>query len=161
MSKACDALAPEFRRDPVCGRWVVVAPERSLRPMALTHAEPHHRVNGDAEPCPFCPGMEHDTPNEVLVYGDEHGWRLRVVPNKYPAVREVQSPPPEAGGLFACFPATGRHEVVIETPEHLANPARLTGEAFRAIFRAYRERLIAHASVTRIPRSSPRRSCPN
>src|SRR4051812_27699035 len=87
--------APEFRRDPVTGRWVIVAPERSLRPMSLDHTTPHHRPNGEYDPCPFCPGQEADTPNEVLAYraaGTVHdgpGWQLRVVPNKFPAVRLI------------------------------------------------------------------------
>src|SRR5436190_4803311 len=86
-------LDPEFRRDPVSGRWVIVAPERSLRPMALEGAEPRHRIGFEARPCPFCPGQEHDTPNEVYALRDPGtapdgpGWRLRVVPNMYPAVR--------------------------------------------------------------------------
>jgi UDPglucose--hexose-1-phosphate uridylyltransferase len=148
MSRGCDAGAPEFRRDPVTGRWVVVAPERSLRPMALDHSEPLHRDAGGAVPCPFCPGQEHDTPDEVLALRDESGaWRLRVVPNKFPAVRET-SPPVATGGLelFQRLPASGRHEVVIETPDHGASPATLSDVQFRAVFRAYRERLLAHAA---------------
>ena len=84
---------PEFRRDPICGRWAVVAPERALRPITLPGAEPRHRTNGERKPCPFCPGQEHDTPHEVLAYRDlgtpvdGPGWQLRVVPNKFPVVR--------------------------------------------------------------------------
>src|SRR6187200_849800 len=76
------SLEPEFRRDPVCGRWAVVAPERSHRPMTLVGAEPRHRTNGERKPCPFCPGQEYDTPNEVLAERDPGslpdgpGWRL-------------------------------------------------------------------------------------
>jgi UDPglucose--hexose-1-phosphate uridylyltransferase len=143
------AIAPEFRRDPVTGRWVIVAPERSLRPMSLVHAEPHHRANAERVVCPFCPGQEYDTPNEVLAYRpagtdrDGPDWRLRVVPNKFPATRPTRGDPGRtSGGLFERFAAAGRHEVVVECPEHLPNPAQLPDDQFRDVFRAYRDRLI-------------------
>ena len=181
---------PEFRRDPVTGRWVVVAPERSSRPMTLEHAEPHPRVGVGSVPCPFCPGQERETPNEVYAVRapgtppDGPGWRLRVVPNKYPAVRAdageqdnlTPQPPslrgkgePDAGptarrssltppsllgkgagglgsSLFARRPGVGRHEVVIESAEHLSNPALLPDDLFAGIFLAYRDRLLAFAA---------------
>ena len=56
---------PDLRRDPVTGRWVLIAPERARRPMSLSDAGPRHRTSGERTPCPFCPGQEHDTPNEV------------------------------------------------------------------------------------------------
>ena len=142
---------PEFRRDPVCGRWAIVAPERALRPITLQGAEPRHRRNGDRTPCPFCPGQEHDTPQEVLAYrepgsvADGPGWNLRVVPNRFPAVR------PDVGGAFCAVggmvflttPGLGRSEIVIETADHVAAPTQLADEPFAAVFRAYRDRIIA------------------
>ncbi len=57
---------PEYRRCPVTGRWVILAPERALRPIQLTHGEPHPRANGvPHSDCPFCPGNEHMVPSEV------------------------------------------------------------------------------------------------
>jgi UDPglucose--hexose-1-phosphate uridylyltransferase len=143
VTGAVAPLEPEYRRDPVTGRWVVVAPERSLRPMSLAGAQPPHRANGEGRPCPFCPGQEHDTPHEVYALReagtapDARGWRLRVVPNKFPAVR-VHSP------------AYGVHEVVIETPDHVSNPTALSDEQFRDVLCAYRERLLAHAADPRL-----------
>jgi UDPglucose--hexose-1-phosphate uridylyltransferase len=134
---------------------VIVAPERSLRPMALEGAEPRHRAAGETRPCPFCPGNEHDTPHEVFAIRDVGtmpdglGWRLRVVPNMFPAVRnpdaQARTPVP-ADPLFASFPGIGRHEVVIESPEHVADPSMLSDDLFRDVFIAYRQRLIAHAA---------------
>lgn len=140
---------PEFRRDPVCGRWAVVAPERSRRPMTLEGAEPRHRSNGERWPCPFCPGQEVDTPDEVLALREPGtlpntpGWHLRVVPNRYPAVR------PNVGELFCetegmvflTTPGLGRSEVLIECAEHLPDPTALTTDQFAAVFRAYRDRM--------------------
>ncbi|MFO0799333.1 MAG: HIT domain-containing protein [Gemmataceae bacterium] len=131
---------PEYRRDPVTGRWAVVAPARALRPLV-----PHPAPADPESPadCPFCPGNEHDTPGELFAERDPGsipngpGWRLRVVPNRYPAVE------PDA-------PAVGRHEVVIACPEHVTRAADLPRGAYRGLFRAYRERMHAHAADPRL-----------
>ena len=79
--------------------------------MTLVGAEPRHRTNGERKPCPFCPGQEYDTPNEVLAdrepgsTPDRLGWQLRVVPNKFPAVR------PDVGRSLR-----GRGMVFLTTP---------------------------------------------
>lgn len=139
---------PEYRRDPVTGRVAVVAPARALRPMVP------HPAPAAADPpadCPFCPGNEHDTPGELYALRDPGssangpGWRLRVVPNRYPAVEEVP-PAPAYSGLFVAAPAVGRHEVVIACPEHVERAADLPRGAYRDLFRAYRERIAAHAA---------------
>lgn len=145
---------PELRRDPVCGRWAIVAPERSHRPKTLEGTEPRHRRNGERKPCPFCPGQEHDTPNEVLAYRDpgtlpnEPGWQLRVVPNKFPALRPDigDSHLSTNGTVFLTTPGLGHAEVMIECPEHFADPTQLSDSQFSAVFRAYRDRLIVLAS---------------
>ena len=153
---------PEFRLDPVCGRWAVVAPERALRPITLHEAEPRHRANGERMPCPFCPGQEHDTPQEVLAYrapgsaADGPGWNLRVVPNRFPAVR------PDVGGSFCAVggmvflttPGLGRSEIVIETAEHVAAPTQMSDEQFAAVFRAYRDRIMTLAEDGRLAYAS-------
>jgi UDPglucose--hexose-1-phosphate uridylyltransferase len=153
---------PEFRRDPVCGRWAVVAPERALRPITLQGAGPRHRKNGDSKPCPFCPGQEHDTPHEVLAYrepgsaADGPGWNLRVVPNRFPAVRsDVGGAFCAVGGMvFLTTPGLGRSEIVIETPEHVVAPTQLIDEQFAAVFRAYRDRILALAGDSRLAYAS-------
>jgi UDPglucose--hexose-1-phosphate uridylyltransferase len=141
--------APEYRRCPATGRWVILAPERALRPIELPHGEPHPR---DAIPfgeCPFCPGREHDTPGEVYAVRDPGtapngpGWRLRVVPNRFPAVRPLPDDPRTAAsdGFFESAVGYGVHEVVILTDAHEADPTRLSDEQARYGLIAYRERI--------------------
>jgi UDPglucose--hexose-1-phosphate uridylyltransferase len=131
---------PELRRDPICGRWVLVAPARAARPVALAGHAPRHRTNGERHPCPFCPGQEHQTPNELFALREPGaapngpGWSLRVVPNMYPAVR---------AGSDA---AHGSAEVLIDCPEHLDSPTDLTADQLADVFRAYRARMRALAA---------------
>lgn len=148
---------PELRRDPVTGRWVAIAPERARRPINLPGHAPTHRTNGERHPCPFCPGQEADTPNEVYAVRargtrpDGPGWQLRVVPNMYPAVRpEVDAVAVVSPGLFTSAPAFGTAEVLIDCAEHYDDPTRLTDEQFGEVFKAYRARLRALASDPRL-----------
>ncbi|MFM7060153.1 MAG: hypothetical protein ACKOZL_03065 [Actinomycetes bacterium] len=129
----------ELRVDPVTGSPVIVAPGRATRPH--TTARP-----ADATPpgaCPFCPGNERETPPEVLRTGggtpDGPGWRVRVVPNRYPVV----------GGEGARPGATGAHEVVILSPDHDA-PFGALGDAHAIeVLTVLRDRARVHLAAGR------------
>src|SRR5262249_28867822 len=83
---------PELRHNPITRQWVIVPENRGARPQDLVVQQ----VIQDTAHCPFCEGHEESTPSEVLALRsyqsrpNEPGWRVRVVPNRYPAV-EVQS----------------------------------------------------------------------
>lgn len=141
---------PEYRRDPVTGRWVVIAPERSQRPLALSHTLPHARWDAERDACPFCEGREDRTPPEVYAVRrpgtrpDDPGWRLRVIPNRFPAVRPTAVGNPATGSeLFQARPGVGVHELVVECPEHRSNPVTLSDADAREVFLAYRARVAA------------------
>jgi UDPglucose--hexose-1-phosphate uridylyltransferase len=90
-SERLEGSPGEILADPISGRRVVFAPERGGRPGASARA----REPADAselETCPFCEGREARTPPELFALGgeperdpDTPGWRVRVVPNLYPA----------------------------------------------------------------------------
>ncbi len=128
---------PQLRRDPTSKRWVIVAPERRNRP----------REEGRAQ-CPFCPGNEALTPPAIPLRSEggetEGTWRLRVFPNRYPAVRETTLPR-LAEGLLRQIEGYGFHEVLVESPEHSATLATLPLERIEAICRALQERVAALA----------------
>ena len=58
---------PELRKDPVVGRWVIIATERARRPSDFA-AEP---VRPRGSVCAFCEGQESQTPPEVLAMADQ------------------------------------------------------------------------------------------
>lgn len=108
-----------LRFDPTSKDWVIFAPERRARPDQFARtSKPESATTRDS--CPFCPGNEHLTPDEVLRIDDGHGgWRLRVVPNKFPALRiDDDCHRAEESGLFRHMGGCGAHEVIIESPEH-------------------------------------------
>ena len=56
---------PELRRDPIVGRWVIIATERAQRPFDVARSPPAQ----EPSVCPYCPGHEDKTPREVYVAG--------------------------------------------------------------------------------------------
>jgi UDPglucose--hexose-1-phosphate uridylyltransferase len=138
---------PELRRDPILDRWVVVAPERADRPNALLRAQPE---DDDAAGCPFCPGNEAMTPPELLSLRDTKGWYLRVVPNRYPALRSEVQLAREGVGLYDQIAGVGAHEVLIETAEHGRKLPDQPVERIEALLRAAQERMTDLARDVRL-----------
>jgi UDPglucose--hexose-1-phosphate uridylyltransferase len=135
---------PELRKDPIVGRWVIIAPDRAKRPIAIK-AEP--TAPGKTF-CPFCEGQEVHTPNEILAYRDratkpnEKGWRVRVVPNKFPALRIEGDLNKRGEGIYDKMNGIGAHEVIIECPFHEVSMANFSEQHIREILWVYRDRLV-------------------
>ncbi|HHY46277.1 MAG TPA: galactose-1-phosphate uridylyltransferase [Firmicutes bacterium] len=140
---------PELRKDIITGNWVIVATERAKRPENFSSKKEESGVQ--ARPsykpdCPFCPGHEKETPPEVFSYRtpgtppDTEGWRVRVVPNKFPALSLEGDLQECRHGLCVAMPAVGVHQVIIETPRHDASPAELAPGEFAEVLKTYRER---------------------
>ena len=135
---------PELRKDPVVGRWVIIATDRARRPSDFV-AEPVRPVGTE---CVFCEGNEDKTPPELLAGRSPEsrpngpGWSYRVVANKFPALRIEGELEPTGEGLFDRMNGVGAHEVVIETPTHAASLATLPVEAVADVLLAFRERMV-------------------
>ena len=133
---------PQLRKDPIVHRWVIIATERSLRPSDFAFA----RESRQGGFCPFCPGNEEATPDEVLAYrdGEEGGgdWRLRVVPNKFPALKVEGELDREGDGVYDLMNGVGAHEVIIESPEHDAELHGMAVEQVADVLWAYRDRMV-------------------
>lgn len=97
--------------------------------------------------CPFCPGNEGHTPAEVLAYRepgsepDRPGWHLRVISNKYPALKVEGTLDRAPHGIYDQMNGVGAHEVVIETPEHGHDMADMSDHQVRDVLWSYRERM--------------------
>lgn len=105
--------------DIVSRRWVILSPQRILRP-----------EDNDAKKkiCVFCPGHEKLTSEEVFRLGkgekDQPGWLVRVISNKYPI--------------------TDLHEVIIHSPDAKKDLEELPLSQVELILKAYRERFNFH-----------------
>lgn len=134
----------ELRRDPIIGQWVSVHTEDSLGP---EHYEKEDQTSRHAATCQFCPGHEHQTPPEVDAIRKEDSapntpdWQVRVVPNKFPALKIEGDIEERTQGIFNMSNGVGAHEVLIETPVHDHNLADLTHEEVDDVIKLYQRRL--------------------
>ncbi len=143
---------PELRIDPLSGLKVIVAGERSDRPGAFLEVDERPAI--DPERDPFIEGHEDQTPPEVYAVrpdgGGENGpgWTVRVVPNLYPAL-SGDDPPSAAGELelFASSPATGAHEVIVNSPRPVSSLLELEPVQVEAAMAVWRERMRTHAEA--------------
>ncbi|MEM8866103.1 MAG: DUF4921 family protein [Planctomycetota bacterium] len=129
----------ELREDPLTGRRVIIAENRSGRPNEYSPA-----VDSEAddttprEDCVFCPGNEARTPHATHETIDADGaWQTRTIPNKYPAIDPVAR--------------QGVHEVVIESRRHLQRTGQLSVAEFARVLLVYAERMAELAADAGLP----------
>lgn len=162
---------PQIRIDQLTGSRVLVTPDRSRRPDDFTTRkwEP-----GTGEGCPFCEGSESMTPPEVDAdrtegsAPDGPGWTTRSFPNLYPALVPEEGVRSEVGpqaafaaagdpllssaraadpDLFSARPAIGHHEVLVNSPGHVASVTELDAETLGSVVEAWRRRMRAHSDA--------------
>ncbi len=132
---------PEIRVDPLSGLRTIVAPARADR---------------DADPRdPFAHGSESLTPPELYAVRpdggarDTPGWRVRVVPNRFPALDGAAAAPerdarPE---LFASMAGAGSHEIIVNSPRPVHALAQLERDELELAVEVWRERMRAHSDA--------------
>jgi UDPglucose--hexose-1-phosphate uridylyltransferase len=128
----------EIRIDPLSGLRTIVAPHRAQRP----------RDTAD----PFAEGNESQTPPELYAVRptgsapDTPGWRVRVFPNRYPALEMdgLVAARDANAHIFTSLPATGAHEVIVNSPRPVEALAELEVEELALAMEVWRERMRAH-----------------
>jgi UDPglucose--hexose-1-phosphate uridylyltransferase len=143
---------PELRKNIVTREWVIIARGRGKRPSDFAGGgdDPSSLPARD-ESCPFCSGNEATTPPEVFALRDGRGpdtpgWKVRVVPNKYAALRTDGSDRLKEEGLHLARDGYGSHEVIIESPEHNKDLWEMDDSQVEAVIEAYRQRYLAFES---------------
>lgn len=151
---------PELRIDPLTGLRAIIAGERAARPGAFS-SKIVERQPIDPDEDPFADGNEDRTPPEVWALRpgggppDSPGWKVRVVPNLYPALAggdadAVDDPLRLGRGmpeLFTSRPAVGGHEVIVNSPKPVASLAELEPDDIATAMDAWRTRMAAHSDA--------------
>jgi len=134
----------ELRWDPLKMSWVIIANERGRRPRDfILERETVHLAA-----CPFCAGNEAKTPGELFAVrpgggpANGPGWKVRVIPNKYPILRIEGQLDKKGVGHYDTINGIGAHEVIIETPDHDRHLADLSAAEITDVLRAYRSRML-------------------
>jgi len=122
-------MKPELRKDYIQEKYVIIAPKRGKRPHDI---ERPVGIKKTKELCAFCPenidqsGKIILTSNISKTKGEP--WAVKVLKNKFPAVAPNN---PKAYGY---------QEVVVETPNHLAEIEDLSAERIAEILKIYAQR---------------------
>ena len=131
---------PEFRRDPVIGRWVIIDPSRRFNKSVPSGTESYPK---DHSGCPFCPGNEYMTRPEILAYSKSAGrnsnskdWTLRVIPNNQPILAIEGNLKRRGEGMYDKMEGIGAHEIIIETPDHGIKQDKITPQYYETIYEA-------------------------
>ena len=137
---------PDLRKDQIVGRWVIIATDRAKRPHDFTREKERSTTSTGFDP--FLEGNENATPSEILAYReagtdrDKPGWRVRVVPNKFPALQVEGQLSKRGDGIYDLMNGIGAHEVIIECPHYEESMARLTLDNIREVMWVYRDRMV-------------------
>lgn len=140
-----NSTMPELRKDPIVGRWVIIAPDRLTRPQNVIDSG--DELDPEAFD-PFLEGNEDITTPEILAYREPNtqangpGWRVRVIPNKFPALRVEGELTNRGDGMYDVMSGIGAHEVIIECPHRETNMSRLSVDNIREVLWVYRDRLV-------------------
>lgn len=137
-------MSSELRKDPLNQRWVIIAAERAKRPS-------DYDMEPEVAPPTFDPfgaGNEEKTPPEIAAYRDpgtspnKPGWRVRVCPNKFPALQIEGALSPRGDGIYDGMHGIGAHEIIIDTPKTVRSFTALPDPAVQELLWMYRDRLI-------------------
>lgn len=132
---------PALRKRFLLDEWVALSPERAARPR---HLHLHAPSGMTVHTCPFCPQNHGVTPDEIATfpspdYPDEAA-AIRVLPNKFPALRvEVGTTPPSTP-LLTALDGIGAHEVIVEAPAHITRMSEHSPLHLAQILKTWQER---------------------
>jgi UDPglucose--hexose-1-phosphate uridylyltransferase len=146
-------VVSEIRIDPLTGQRSILAEARAGRPGS--GLDSGGGPAGAALEDPFAEGNEASTPPEIYAVRpdgsapDTPGWRVRVVPNRYPALDpdSPDTPPTADPDLFWSGPARGAHEVIINAPDPVGSLADLDPAQVALAADVWRERMRAHSDA--------------
>lgn len=131
----------EIRINPIVPtESVLVATARGMRPKKA-----EERIERDTrehvETCPFCRGNEDRTPPEILAWPDPKKWEVRIVPNLYPVLGDDSAANNIAFGLQQVIDGYGRHEVIIDHPNHGIIIHEMSQQHLAGLFNIFQQRM--------------------
>jgi UDPglucose--hexose-1-phosphate uridylyltransferase len=139
-----DEINSELRQNKLTNEWVIFAPNRGARPKETEEEKTEEgAIPAFDKNCPFCPGNESMLPDILLElpFQAKTGWQIRVVPNKYPALQpSLNRSHNQHDGFFSAHPGYGRHEVIIEHPQHNRDIPQMSVEEVEQVIVSYQNR---------------------
>lgn len=133
----------ELRLNLITREWVIIATERAKRPEDLKRIKNKQYLPEYSDTCPFCPGNEQRTPDEITRIPYKDKWKIRVTPNKFSVLSLDVERQRKNEGRRHSITGFGKHEVIIESPLHNMIISRMTVGDIADVIRIYRDRFDA------------------
>jgi UDPglucose--hexose-1-phosphate uridylyltransferase len=132
-----------MRQNLITREWVIIATERAKRPDQFARQRDQKNLPQHVAQCPFCTGNEEThTAGETYRSTDGTTWKVRVVPNRYPALTSVGRRRRTVDGIYRSMSGVGIHEVIVEHPRHDMTTALLEQSEVVDILHAYLSRYV-------------------
>lgn len=131
----------ELRYNIVSREWVIIATDRAKRPRDFIKQKkeqaplPEYKTD-----CPFCPGNEKFSPEETFSIKGQKGWKVRAIPNKFPALSPKQDLMRAPSVFNNRINGFGMHEVIIENPRHNTAIPLMSDVEVENILKVYKSR---------------------
>lgn len=133
-----------LRQNILTEQWIIYSSSRSKRPNQYkkkSNTEIKKLPEKDSL-CPFCPGNEKMLPEIIyeLKTGENNQWFTRTVTNKYPVLTVDNDIKGSNEGIYLTTSASGKHEVIIESPYHNHDIPVMSNEQVTSILKTYSQR---------------------
>jgi len=140
----------QLRLNLLTGRWVTVVPDRAKRATDFAPRSPQVETDTDSE-CPFCPGSSRRDAPLFEQQGPDGKWKMRVVPNRYPAFEGDESlAVRNMGPVHVMAEASGTHEVFVFAPDHTVRLDMFSDDKIKELMAALKSRFVEHANTPNI-----------
>jgi UDPglucose--hexose-1-phosphate uridylyltransferase len=133
----------ELRLNLITREWVIIATERAKRPEEFRRVKDKRNLPEYLDSCPFCPGNEQRTPDEIMRIPSGNSWEIRVTPNKFAALSPDLKRERKNEGRRHFITGFGKHEVIIESPIHNMSIPGMPVDDIADLIRTYRKRFDA------------------
>ena len=133
----------ELRLNLITREWVIIPTERAKRPEEFRKIKDKKNLPEYLDTCPFCPGNEQRTPEEIMRVPRDGSWKIRVTPNKFSVLSPEVKRERKNEGRRHLITGFGKHEVIIESPVHNMFISSMTVDDIADLIRTYRERFDA------------------
>ena len=123
----------QLRKDPIVGRWTIIATERARRPAAFVDPQ---STSTDQKQCSYC--------QDIAIPGVYESHGVKVIDSNSPILDNSKPFDRHGHGLYDVAHSYGSHEIVVETAEHIANMADLPLEQIKQVMQTYALRMQVH-----------------
>ena len=135
---------PELRKDPIVGRWVIIATDRAKRPVAPKNEPlPPAAASAPSARATRTTRRTRSSPTATAAPGPtSRAGASASCPTSSPPCRSRATCNKRGDGIYDKMNGIGAHEVIIECPFHEVSMANLTEENIREVLWVYRDRLV-------------------